>query len=414
MQAALDNPGIISLAAGFVDQGSLPVGLVEQAVHDLASDPVEGRRALQYGTTLGDRRLRERLVERLERDDHKPPGAYRSAVNRTVVTVGSAQLIHLVCEAILDPGDLVLVESPTYFVFLGPVVARGARAIGVAIDEHGMSLEALEETLRDLDRSGELDRVKLIYTIPEHANPSGISLASERRPRLLDIAHRYSRRHRILILEDAAYRGLSFGTSEPPTIHGHDDEGDWVIHARTFSKTLSPGLKLGYGVVPRDLVEPIANIKANQDFGTSNFTQLVVERIVSSGAYDRHLAELITIYTRKRDRFLQALEEHVAPLDPAIHWTKPEGGLFVWLTLPEGVDTGFDGPLFSRSVAEGVLYVPGEFAYADEPVPPPRNQLRLTFGLPTEAELLEGARRFGAALASCLVADAACAASPLT
>ncbi len=402
MRIALENPGVVSLAAGFVDQASLPAELVGRAVEELLSDPIDGPRALQYGTTIGDARLRERLVGLMERGDGRRGGDYACAISRTVVTTGSAQLIYLVCEALLDPGDIVLVESPTYFVFLGPVESRGARAIGVPIDGGGLRPDALEETLAALERSGELERVKMIYTIPEHANPTGITLAPERRPALLEIARKWSRTGRILILEDAAYRGLSFGCAEAPTIYSHDAGGDWVIHARTFSKTLSPGLKLGYGVVPRDLVEPILGLKANHDFGTSNFTQLLINRILAGGGYDQHVDDLRTIYARKRDRFLAALDEFVGPLDPEIQWTIPEGGLFVWMTLPAGLDAGFDGPLFGRCVQEGVIYVPGEFAFADEPGPRPRNHLRLTFGLPGETDLVEGARRLGLALCGCL------------
>lgn len=402
MRIALENPGVVSLAAGFVDQASLPTELVGRAVDELLSDPIDGPRALQYGTTIGDAGLRERLVDQMERGDGRRGGDYACAVSRMIVTTGSAQLIYLVCEAILDEGDIVLVESPTYFVFLGPVESRGARAIGVPIDSGGLRLDALEEALSALEASGELDRVKMIYTIPEHANPTGISLAPERRSALLEIARKWSRTSRILILEDAAYRGLSFKGAEAPTIYSHDDGGDWVIHARTFSKTLSPGLKLGYGVLPRDLVETIAGLKANHDFGTTNFTQLIVDRILASGGYDRHVAGLRAIYARKRDRFLAALDEYVRPLDPEIQWTIPEGGLFVWMTLPPGMDTGFDSPLFGRCVQEGVIHVPGEYAYADEPGPRPRNHLRLTFGLPSETDLVEGARRLGLALCGCL------------
>ncbi len=402
MRIALEHPGVVSLAAGFVDQASLPVAMVGRAVDELLGDPLDGPRALQYGTTIGDAGFRERLADQMEREGGLPGGGVARTAGRTIVTTGSAQLIYLLCEAILDPGDIVLVESPTYFVFLGPVESRGARAIGVPVDEGGLNLDALEETLGTLERGGELGRVKLIYTIPEHSNPTGLCLAGERRPRLLEIARRWSRRQRILILEDAAYRGLSFGGQEPPTIFSQDDEGDWVIHARTFSKTLAPGIKLGYGVLPHELVEPIAGLKANHDFGTANFNQLVVDRILASGDYDRHVAGLRSIYKRKRDRFLSALDEFVGPLDPEIRWTIPEGGLFVWMTLPPGVDAGFEGPLFGRCVQEGVIYVPGEFAFADEPGPRPRNHLRLTYGLPGENNLVEGARRLGQALCGCL------------
>ncbi len=398
MQTALDNPGIVSLAAGFVDQHSLPIEDVARATSDLLFDPVEGRRALQYGTTPGDLRLRTRLIEHLERSDSRPKGAYSGAIERTVVTTGSAQLIYLVCEALLDPGDIVLVESPTYFVFLGPIETFGARAIRIPIDEEGLCLDELESTLESLDRSGELERVKLIYTIPEHANPTGISLASDRRPGLVDLARRWSRKQRIFILEDAAYRGLSFGAHEPPTVFSHDPDGETVILARTFSKTLSPGLKIGYGVLPRGLIDPILSLKGNHDFGSAHFNQRLIEQILTDGSYDRHVSGLRELYHRKCMTFLSALEEYVGPPGGEVRWTTPEGGLFVWMTVPEEVDTSFDGALFSRCVREGVLYVPGDHAFAAEPLPVPRNHLRLTYGVPSETELIEGARRLGRAL----------------
>jgi 2-aminoadipate transaminase len=319
-----------------------------------------------------------------------------------MVTTGSAQLIYLVCEALLDPGDIVLVEAPTYFVFLGPVETRGARAIRIPIDDGGLCLDVLEATLAQLASEGTLERVKLIYTMPEHANPSGISLAAERRRPLIDIARRYSTKHRVFVLEDAAYRGLSFNASEPPSLWSLDHEAETVILARTFSKTLSPGFKVGFGVLPHGLVDSIHSLKANHDFGSANFNQMILERILSDGSYDRHVAGLVDLYRRKCGVFLAALDEFVRPIDPELRWTRPKGGLFVWMTVPEGLDTSFAGPLFSHCAQEGVIYVPGDHAFAQEPEPPPRNELRLTFGLPREDELVEGARRLGAALSACL------------
>jgi 2-aminoadipate transaminase len=402
MQTALENPSIVSLAAGFVDQESLPVEIVARAASEILGDPEEARRSLQYGTTLGDYRLRSSLIEQLERGEGRSRGSYKEAVARTIVTTGSAQLIYLVCEALLDPGDIVLVESPTYFVFLGPVATRGARAIGVPIDEGGMRLDLLEATLARLEREGSLDRVKLIYTISEHANPTGISLSEARRGRLVELARKWSKRRRIFVLEDAAYRGLSFGALEPPSVWSHDLEGDTVILARTFSKTLSPGLKVGYGVLPHALVDPVLCLKGNHDFGSANFNQRLLDRILRNGSYDRHLSRQGAVYGRKCAAFLAALDEYLSPLDLEIDWTKPEGGLFVWMTLPEDVDTGFDGPLFPRCVEQGVIYVPGEHAFAAEAAPAPTNHLRLTFGVPTEADLVEGARRLAMALSGCL------------
>jgi 2-aminoadipate transaminase len=402
MQTALENPEIVSLAAGFVDQQTLPVEIAGEAAAGLLGDPIAGRRALQYGTTIGDHALRTRLVGELEREDSVAEGSYREVIPRTVVTTGSAQLIYLICEALLDPGDIVLVESPTYFVFLGPVETRGARAIRIPIDEAGLRLDALEATLGRLEAEGQLERVKLIYSIPEHANPTGISLAADRRGPLVELAKRWSKRQRIFVLEDAAYRGLSFGAAEPPSLWSHDRDGDTVILARTFSKTFSPGLKIGYGVLPETLIDPILYLKGNHDFGSANLNQRLLERVLADGSYHRHVARLKDLYRRKCRLFVSALEESIGGADSGVHWTRPEGGLFVWMTVPEGLDTGFDGPLFPRCVREGVLYVPGEYAFAPEPSPRPTNQIRLTFGVPSEAELIEGARRLGAALSACL------------
>ncbi len=406
MQTALDNPGIVSLAAGFVDQGSLPVEIVSKAAADLLGDPVEGRRSLQYGTTIGDLRLRARLIEYLEESDSLPEGSREEAISRTVVTTGSAQLIYLVCEALLDPGDIVLVESPTYFVFLGPIETRGARAIRIPIDTGGLRLDRLEATLALLESNGELDHVKMIYTIPDFANPTGISLAADRRQPLLDLARRWSKKQRILILEDAAYRGLSFGGPEPPSLWSLDREADTVILARTFSKTLSPGLKIGCGVLPQGFIDPIITLKGNHDFGSANLNQRLIERILADGSYARHVAKLKVLYRKKLEVFLGALDEHLGALEFDVQWTRPEGGLFVWMTVPEDLDTSFDGPLFSQCVREGVLYVPGDHAFAREPGTIPKNHLRLSFGVPTELELNEGVRRLAAALSVCLHAVA--------
>jgi 2-aminoadipate transaminase len=402
MRTALENPEIVSLAAGFVDQQSLPVEIVGRAAALLMSNPSEGQRALQYGTTIGDSRLRLRLLEDMARGEGRPEDSYKEAVSRTVVTTGSAQLIYLVCEALLDPGDIVLVESPTYFVFLGPVETRGARAVRTPIDDGGLRLDALERALAGLESEGLLERVKLIYTIPEHANPTGISLAEKRRRPLVELARRWSRKQTIFVLEDAAYRGLSFRDCEPPSVWSHDPEGQTVIHARTFSKTLSPGLKTGYGVVPHSLIDPILYLKGNHDFGSPNFNQALLERMLSDGSYTRHVAGLRELYGRKCDVFLSALDEFLGPVDAAVHWTCPKGGLFVWMTVPEDVDTGFQGALFARCLQEGVIYVPGEYAFAREPGPVPKNHLRLTFGVTSEPDLVEGARRLGAALSACL------------
>jgi 2-aminoadipate transaminase len=287
-------------------------------------------------------------------------------------------------------------------VFLGVLETRGARAIGVETDEGGLRLDALEATLQDLKTRGLLSRVKLLYTITEHANPTGVSLAADRRGPLVELIQRWSREQPILILEDAAYRGLTYSGSEPPSVWRHDPSGETVILARTFSKTFSPGFKTGYGILPETLLEAVLRLKGNHDFGSGHFAQQVLERILADGSYGRHVRELITLYRRKRDVMLDALDEHLGAFDGAVTWTCPKGGLFLWLSVPGGLDTGPEGPLFGRCLEEGVIYVPGALAYAPEPGPAPRNHARICFGVPTEEELVEGARRLSAALAGCL------------
>jgi 2-aminoadipate transaminase len=402
MQRALATPGLISLAAGFVDDALLPAEATARAAAALLADPAEGRRALQYGTTIGDRALRTLLIARLEQEEGVPPGGFADLLPRTVVTTGSQQLLYLVAEALLDPGDIVLVEAPTYFVFLGVLERHGVQVVGVPTDEQGLRLDALEATLRAIEARGELDRVKLIYTISEHSNPTGLSLAAGRRGPLVELARRWSKASWIFVLEDAAYRGLTFAGPEPPSLWRHDAAGQTVILARTFSKTFSPGLRTGFGILPEGLIGPVLALKGNHDFGTGNFNQVLLARLLEDGSVDRQVERLRAAYRRKRDVLLAALEEHLGGVD-GVSWTHPRGGLYVWLTVPEGIDTGRDGPLFARGLEHGVLYVPGALAFPDAPGPIPRNHLRLCYGVPEAPALAEGIRRLAAALAHCLV-----------
>lgn len=403
MQAALANPALISLAAGFVDQESLPAEATARAVAEVLAHPVDGRRALQYGTTGGDASLRSEIIRLLEHGEGVARGAYEHLMPRVVVTQGSQQLLYLVAEALLDPGDIVLVESPTYFVFLGVLETRGARAIGVPVDDGGMRLDALEATLAEIEARGELDRVKLIYTISEHSNPTGLSLAEDRRGPLVELAKRWSKHRPIYILEDAAYRGLSYiDAPEPHSVWSFDATGDTVILARTFSKTFSPGMKTGFGVLPEALVRPILGLKGNHDFGSSNLNQMVLARLLADGSYARQVERLKGLYRAKRDVMLAALETHFGGTDSTVRWTVPAGGLFVWFSVPEGVDLGPLGSVWARCQEEGVLYVPGQYAFANEPMAPETNHARLCFGVPEETDLYEGVRRLATALAECL------------
>jgi 2-aminoadipate transaminase len=398
MARALHSPNLISLAAGFVDHATLPVTATSEAVNSMLSDAVEGRRALQYGTTRGDLHLRTRLLGLIEASERVPSGTYESYLNRVVVTSGSQQLLYLVSEVLLDPGDIVLVESPTYFVFLGVLKQHGARVIGIPTDQEGLDPNALDQLLERIESEGDLSRVKLIYTISEHSNPTGLSLSSWRRPRMVEVVEKWCRRCPLYVLEDAAYRGLTYEGEEPASVWHHARKIDRVILARTFSKTFSPGLKLGYGILPEELVDPVLRLKGNHDFGSAHFAQQLLERVVAEGHYDRQVKLLVERYRRKRDAMLAALECEMGQLGMPIAWTHPRGGLYVWLQLPQGVNTGREGGYFDRCVEEGVIYVPGAYAFADEPAPVPQNYARLSFGVMEEAGITEGIRRMAKAL----------------
>jgi 2-aminoadipate transaminase len=211
------------------------------------------------------------------------------------------------------------------------------------------------------------------------------------------LARRYSRKQRLLILEDAAYRELRYEGPDLPSIKSFDTDNQHVILALTFSKTLSPGLKTGYGLLPRDLMGPLLRLKGNHDFGSNNFTQHLLDRLLDTGAYDRHVVELCRVYRRKRDTLLLTLERAFETW-PEVRWTRPEGGLYVWLTFPCEVDTGPGGRLMQAALREGVLYVPGQFCYVNgDNAPIPTSGARLSFGVAQPEHLQEAVRRLARA-----------------
>jgi 2-aminoadipate transaminase len=397
MQQAVENPGLISLAAGLVDPVSLPAAEVSAALQELLGRPESAQAALQYGTTQGYLRLRDRLLARTTVLDHVTPAELSLSVADVVITTGSQQLLYLVGELLLDPGDIVITEAPSYFVYQGTLQSLGARTLTVPMDGEGMDTAALEALLGRLERSGELERVRLIYTVDYFQNPTGLTLSLPRRQHLLELARRYSRRQRLLILEDAAYRELRYDGADLPSIKSLDRDNAHVILAMTFSKPCAPGLKTGYGLLPRGLAEPLLRLKGNHDFGSNNLTQHLLDRLLESGAYDRHVAELCRVYRHKRDTLLQALAEQFAGL-PGVRWTTPHGGLYVWLTFPAGMPTGPGSELMRAALLEGVLYVPGQFCYVNGANGPlPAGEARLSFGVAPPALLTEGVRRLARA-----------------
>jgi 2-aminoadipate transaminase len=396
MQQAVENPQIISLAAGLVDPLSLPADEVRAVVNDLLRDPAAAQAALQYGTTQGHAPLREKVYRHILGLDQVDPNDVTFTADDIILTTGSQQLLYMLGELLLNPGDIVITEAPSYFVYHGILGSLGIRTLTVPMDEHGMDTDALEGLLMRLEKSGELPRVKLIYTVDYFQNPTGLTLSLARRRHMLELARRFSKARRILILEDAAYRELRFAGVDIPSIKSFDRINEYVILALTFSKPLAPGLKTGYGVLPRDLLAPLLRFKGNHDFGSSNLNQFILDRLLGSSSYDRHVQHLREVYRSKRDTLLSALAEEFPPGLSPMRWTTPEGGMYVWLQCSPDVETGPGSRFMKACLREGVLYVPGSFCYAKEGVVP-NNEARLCFGVASHEQLREAVRRLGKA-----------------
>jgi 2-aminoadipate transaminase len=393
MTKALAHPELVSLAAGFVDLHSLPVDATRTAALAMLSEETAARTALQYNATSGDPALRRQVLERVLAQDAAANGGGRPTrapgsvdLDRVVLTAGSNQLLFLVCEALLDPGDIVLCDSPTYFVFTGMLRGMGARAIGIASDAGGMRADALDAELARLEVSGELSRVKAIYAMSYYDNPRSVTLARERRSEIVRIAKTRATASPIYVIEDAAYRELRFAGDDLPSLFSDPESDDCVIYAGTFSKSFSPGVRVGFGILPPALVAPVLALKGNLDFGSPNLNQRLISEVLRLGLYEPHVAMLRALYARKRDAMCAAIDRELAG---ASTYVRPEGGLYVWLQLAANVDTGPNGPLFACALEEGMLYVPGEYCFPD-PTRESRSCMRLSFGVQTEERIATG------------------------
>jgi len=400
LQLALGQPDLISLAAGLVDQQTLPAREVRQLACDLLDDEQAGQQALQYGETEGASQLREALVGHVCALDGVTPADTGVGPANVVIASGSQQLLYIVADVMVDPGDIVITEWPSYFVFTSALTSLGASICAVDMDEQGMRTDALASALDRIEREGRLDRVKLLYTCDYYQNPTGITLSLQRRREMLDIVRAYSKRQRICLLEDAAYRELSCDDPPPASIKSLEPENAQVVLAQTFSKPFAPGLRSGYAVLPDDLVGAVLDQKGNHDFGSSNLAQHLLLRALTGSVYADHVVHLRRRYRAKRDAMLSALAEHLGDFEPdQTHWTRPGGGLYVWLTLPERLDTGKDGALFAAALDEGVIYVPGAYCYGPDPQRRvPVNHIRLSYGSASDEAIFEGVARLSRAV----------------
>jgi 2-aminoadipate transaminase len=376
--AAVADPNLISFAAGLVDPLTLPVDECAAITQKIFADRPRAQTALQYDTTLGLKPLRRQLLTHLEKLEGKPASSMSLTADDIVLTTGSQQTLYLVGDCLIDPGDIVIAANPSYFVFTGTLQSLGAQVKTVPADDDGMDVQAVAALLSQIERDGQLSRVKFIYITSFFDNPTGLTLSLPRRKRLLEIAKQFSREQQILILEDAAYRELRYDGEALPSIKSFDEKNQFTILTQTFSKPFAPGLKLGYTVMPQALLEAVLNQKGNHDFGSANLCQQIALEAMRDGSYSMHLDLLKIEYRKKRDLMLASLSRH---MPKSVYWTHPHGGLYIWLTLPASIDTARDSRMFTESLNHHVLYVPGDYCFQpDHAGQIPRNHLRLSFG----------------------------------
>jgi 2-aminoadipate transaminase len=366
-----EQPDIISFGGGLPAPETFPHDELADIAQDLLRNNYQN--VLQYGLTEGSKTLRQAMCDWLR------PQGVKARIDELLVTTASQQGLDLLCKAFFDPGDVVFCGLPTY---LGAVQAFSlfqTTRIGVPLEDDGMDLDLLEERIREA-RSAKKTR-KAIYVIPDFQNPSGITMSFEKRKRLLEIA----RREDLLIFEDDPYGKLRFVGEPIPSICSMDSEGR-VILLLTFSKTLSSGLRLAVMLARGELMDALVRAKQPTDLCTSKLTQHMAARYMNEYGLDKHLEEIRPIYHAKRNAMVDALEKHM-PGDAGVSWTKPDGGLFVWLRMPEGIDTE---EMLQRAIENKVAYVPGAACFVDGGG---HNTLRLSYSLVSEERIDEGIRR---------------------
>jgi 2-aminoadipate transaminase len=393
MHTALTRPKLISLAAGFTDNATLPVGFSRKLLNEILSSPKTGQPALQYGITAGEMNLRQLTARHLQKQDGATSRTHPP--ERLMMSGGSQQLLYMTLEALCDEGDIVLVEDPTYFVFLSILQSQGIRARGVRLERDGLDLAHLEKVLERLKKSGELHRVKAIYLVTYFQNPTGVTTSFAKKAGALEILKKFERAagHPIFLIEDAAYRELRFAGNDTPSTLMARGAPERVIYTGTFSKPFATGVRVGFGILPEPVFTMVNRIKGNHDFGTANLLQQLLARALETGLYDKHVAKIEMRYALKARVMKKAIEKY---FPPSVEIWESGGGLYFWARLPIGVSTGMKSKLFQSALKNDVLYVPGALCYADDPSRrKPDNEMRISFGSASEANIREGIRRLG-------------------
>jgi 2-aminoadipate transaminase len=361
---------VITFSGGFPAPETFPVDILRTMTADLLED--DAAVALQYSPTEGLPAVRAAVADMLSAAQGQTP-------DDVLITSGGIEALQLLARTFIDTGDLVLVEAPTYLGAIMAFAGFEADVVGIGMDEGGLRVDELEATLA----AGR--RPKLLYVIPDHQNPTGLSLAVERRAALVDVCRRYG----VLLVEDVAYRDLGFDGQAAPSLWSLGP--DVVVQIGTFSKVFMPGVRLGWAVGPAPVITAMTAAKQNSDQCSGAFGQMLMAKYVSGGHLARNLVSARALYKTRAETMVSALE---ANMPDGVSWTTPKGGFFVWLTAPGGVDTR---ELVAPATRLGVAYVPGSPFFTDALG---TNCIRLAYSRATESDITEGIRRLGTLLSS--------------
>jgi 2-aminoadipate transaminase len=372
LMAITERPEVISLAGGLPDTSTFPSESLAALLSHMAA--ADSAKALQYAPTDGIAAVRDCIEQVMAAEGtHIDP-------QDVLVTTGGQQVIDLVCKTLIDPGDVIVAEAPTYPGAIPAFSAYQADVVQIAMDADGMKVDELEATLDRLEAEGR--RPKFVYTVPNFQNPAGVTMSLPRRRRLVEVANE----RRLLVLEDNPYGLLRYEGEPLPTLLSLD-RGEFVIYLGTFSKILSAGLRLGWAVAPAPVLEKMNMGKQGADLCSASLSQLFVTTYFAERNWEVYLAELRSLYRARRDTMLAALAED---FPPEATWTRPQGGLFVWVTLPDYIDTT---DLLARALEDrSVAFVPGRAAYVDGRG---GSSMRLNFSGVHEDDIREGVRRIG-------------------
>ncbi len=367
----IQRSNVISLAGGMPDPATFPTEELNEAAKQIFAK--DSARALQYSSTEGLQELREFILNWLAEDNKK------AGLDNIMITSGSQQGLDLMSKVLLDPGDIVIVELPSYLAALNAFRSYGGEMVGIPMDDKGMRMDILEETLNQLKTEGK--KVKFIYTISNFQNPAGVTMSLPRRKRILEIARKFE----VFILEDNPYEKLRFEGEPLPSIYSLDNEG-YVISLGTFSKILCPGLRLAWILGDKEIIEKLVIMKQATDLCTTILNQLIAYEYCRQNDIDKNIESNVQIYRKKRDVMLESLDKYF-PSEAS--WTKPEGGFFVFVTLPEYINTD---EMFLEAIEEKVAYVSGAPFFANGKG---QNTMRLSFCYPKEKDIEEGIKKLG-------------------